>query len=47
MILLGGIAVATMLFAPRGIWGLIAERRSLQLFPVGRRLVAVPDMDQR
>ena len=47
MILLGGIAVATMLFAPRGIWGLIAERRGLQLFPVGRRLVAVPDTAQR
>ena len=39
MIFLGGIAVITMLFAPRGIWGLISERRELQLFPVGRRLI--------
>ena len=39
MILLGGIAVATMLVAPRGIWGVISERWDLQLFPVRRRLV--------
>lgn len=39
LILLGGLGVATMLFAPRGIWGLVAERWNLQLFPVRRRLV--------
>ena len=36
---MGGIAVATMLVAPRGIWGVISERWDLQLFPVRRRLV--------
>ncbi|MGK9264932.1 branched-chain amino acid ABC transporter permease [Sinorhizobium meliloti] len=38
LILLGAIAVATMLKARTGLWGLIAERYDLQLFPVGRRL---------
>lgn len=39
LIILGGIAVATMLFAPKGIWGLITAKRDIHLFPVGRRLV--------
>ncbi|MGF1476826.1 MAG: branched-chain amino acid ABC transporter permease [Geminicoccaceae bacterium] len=37
---LGLIGIAIMLFAPRGLWGLISERTGLQLFPVRRRLVA-------
>jgi branched-chain amino acid transport system permease protein len=39
MITLGTTAVAVMLFAPRGIWGLIADRYDLHLFPVQRRLL--------
>jgi branched-chain amino acid transport system permease protein len=35
---LGLIAIAVMLFAPRGLWGLIADRTGLALFPVQRRL---------
>lgn len=38
LILLGLIAVAVMLRAPKGIWGLIVDRYDLHLFPVGRRL---------
>lgn len=38
-IILGGIAVAVMLLAPKGIWGLITAKRDLHLFPVGRRLI--------
>ncbi|ATE61651.1 branched-chain amino acid ABC transporter permease [Thauera sinica] len=38
MILLGAIAVLTMLFMRRGIWGWLAARYGLQLFPVQRRL---------
>jgi branched-chain amino acid transport system permease protein len=38
---LGLIAIAVMLFAPRGLWGLVADRTGLQLFPVQRRLVGV------
>lgn len=39
LILLGGIAVVAMLFAPKGLWGLIADKYDLKLFPVGRRLI--------
>jgi branched-chain amino acid transport system permease protein len=39
LLLLGGLGVLTMLFAPKGIWGFVAERWNLQLFPVRRRLI--------
>jgi branched-chain amino acid transport system permease protein len=42
LILMGAIAIAVMLKAPFGIWGFIAQRTDLQLFPVGRRLVPTP-----
>lgn len=35
---LGLLAIAVMLVAPRGLWGLIADRTGLQLFPIRRRL---------
>jgi branched-chain amino acid transport system permease protein len=38
LLVLGLIGIATMLFAPRGLWGLISARTGLQLFPVQRRL---------
>ena len=38
LILLGVIAVAIMLRAPHGIWGLLADRYDLQLFPLHRRV---------
>lgn len=39
LIMLGSIAVVTMLFAPKGIWGLIVDKYDIHLFPVGRRLI--------
>jgi len=39
LILLGTLAILVMLFAPRGLWGVIAERYDLTLFPTRRRLV--------
>ncbi|MGZ5829085.1 MAG: branched-chain amino acid ABC transporter permease [Xanthobacteraceae bacterium] len=42
LILMGAIAVAVMLLAPGGIWGWVATRYDLQLFPLGRR-IAAPD----
>ena len=39
LILLGVIAIVVMLFAPRGLWGLISEKTGLQLFPTRRRLI--------
>lgn len=38
LLLLGLIAIVTMLFAPRGLWGLFSERTGIQLFPVRRIL---------
>ncbi|MDQ0395767.1 branched-chain amino acid ABC transporter permease [Labrys monachus] len=35
---LGVLAIAVMLFAPKGLWGLISSRSGLHLFPVRRRL---------
>ncbi|MGR3469256.1 MAG: branched-chain amino acid ABC transporter permease [Shimia sp.] len=35
---LGVLAIAIMLIAPRGLWGLISERTGAQLFPIRRRL---------
>ena len=39
LILMGVIAVAIMLKAPGGVWGLISERYDLHLFPISRRLM--------
>jgi branched-chain amino acid transport system permease protein len=35
---LGALAVIVMLVAPKGLWGLIAERFDIQLFPLRRQL---------
>ena len=39
LMLLGLLAVATMLFFPRGLWGTLAERFDIHLFSTRRRLV--------
>lgn len=39
LILLGALAIAVMLCAPKGLWGYLAERHGLILFPTRRRLV--------
>lgn len=38
LITLGVIGIAVMLFAPRGLWGLLSDKTGIQLFPVRRRL---------
>ncbi len=45
LILMGLIAIGVMLKAPSGIWGWIANRYDVQLFPVGRRLTLAPSED--
>jgi branched-chain amino acid transport system permease protein len=40
LILLGLVAAAIMLVAPRGLWGLVTQRFDLQCFPVQRSLSA-------
>ncbi len=39
MIFLGVVAVVVMLKAPQGLWGLIADRFDIHLFPVQRKLI--------
>ncbi len=45
MILLGLLAIAIMLFARQGIWGLIAERFRINVFPVERHVRLKPQKD--
>jgi branched-chain amino acid transport system permease protein len=40
MILLGALAVGAMLVYPRGLWGLVADRWDVRLFPLERRVVS-------
>ncbi|HTO62325.1 MAG TPA: branched-chain amino acid ABC transporter permease, partial [Bradyrhizobium sp.] len=47
LILLGTLAIAVMLFAPRGLWGFVAERFGVTLFPTRRRLIVGTDGSKR
>jgi branched-chain amino acid transport system permease protein len=38
LLMLGAVAIAVMLFAPKGIWGMLAGRFGWQLLPLERRL---------
>ena len=39
LMLLGGVAIALMLFAPKGLWGLLSERFDVQVFALRRTLL--------
>jgi len=39
LILLGAVAIAVMVLFPKGLWGSLAERFDLHVFPVRRRLI--------
>lgn len=43
LMILGLAAIAVMLKAPRGLWGLVADRYQLSLFPVHRRVTLLED----
>jgi branched-chain amino acid transport system permease protein len=43
LLMLGAVAIAAMLFAPKGIWGLLVERFGWQLLPLERRLRLAAD----
>jgi branched-chain amino acid transport system permease protein len=47
LILLGALAILTMLFAPKGIWGYFAQRYPIALFPLRRRLVRSDELRTR
>lgn len=38
LLVLGALAIVTMLWAPRGLWGLISAHTGLELFPIRRTL---------
>jgi branched-chain amino acid transport system permease protein len=38
LLTLGAVAIAVMLLAPKGIWGMLAGRFGWQLFPLARHL---------
>ncbi|MFM2277829.1 MAG: hypothetical protein RLZZ444_60, partial [Pseudomonadota bacterium] len=40
MLIFGAVAIIMMLFAPRGIWGLITDRWPVALIPIQRRMPA-------
>jgi branched-chain amino acid transport system permease protein len=42
IIALGMVAIIVMLFAPKGLWGLIADRYDWQIFPLTRRVMPTP-----
>lgn len=46
LMILGILGILIMLFAPRGLWGLVSERTGLQLFPIRRRLEAAETTSQ-
>ncbi|MCC6887637.1 MAG: branched-chain amino acid ABC transporter permease [Hyphomicrobiales bacterium] len=39
LLILGAVAIAVMLKAPKGLWGLLADRYGWSLFPLERRLI--------
>lgn len=43
LLILGAVAIAVMLKAPKGLWGLLADRYGWQVFPLRRRLVVGKD----
>lgn len=47
LLILGLIGILVMLFAPRGLWGLFADRTGIQLFPVRRILTGGPSTDAK
>jgi len=42
LLMMGAVAIVVMLWAPKGLWGLIAERFGWQALPLQRHLVIAP-----
>lgn len=43
LLIMGGVAILVMLVAPKGLWGLAADRFGWQALPLQRRLILTPD----
>jgi branched-chain amino acid transport system permease protein len=46
-LVLGAVAVITMVFFPKGLWGFVQQRLGIQLLPLQRRLVQVAPPSSR
>jgi branched-chain amino acid transport system permease protein len=44
---LGVVAIGVMIFAPKGLWGLIVDRFGFEVFPLERRVVMEDRGDER
>ena len=44
LLIMGAVAIVVMLWAPKGLWGLIAERFGWQALPLQRHLVLTPKL---
>jgi branched-chain amino acid transport system permease protein len=44
LLMMGAVAIVVMLWAPKGLWGLIAERFGWQALPLQRHLVPTPKL---
>jgi branched-chain amino acid transport system permease protein len=42
LLMLGAVAIAVMLKAPKGIWGMVVDKLDWQIFPLQRRVVLSP-----
>ncbi|MBI2716606.1 MAG: branched-chain amino acid ABC transporter permease [Rhizobiales bacterium] len=46
LLIMGAVAIVVMLWAPKGLWGLIAERFGWQALPLQRRLVPATKLNE-
>ena len=46
LLIMGAVAIVVMLWAPKGLWGLIAERFGWQVLPLQRRLMLAPKTEE-
>ena len=46
LLMMGAVAIVVMLWAPKGLWGLIAERFGWQALPLQRHLVLAPKTEE-
>jgi branched-chain amino acid transport system permease protein len=47
LLMLGAVAIVVMLKAPKGLWGLLADRLGWQLFPLERRVIDLTPASSR
>ena len=45
LLMMGAVAIVVMLWAPKGLWGLIVERFGWQVLPLQRHLLLAPKAD--